>query len=136
MRLITDAMQRGCLPSAMNDGADPAVMLQALLGAMKGMKQSVLLRASAVHPGRPTKRDRSVTAALDHRLIEKIMVALREAGNTGLSRTAIRDALGRNVPAGQIESALAELRVSGTAVCEMVRGKGRSREVWRATSLT
>jgi Bifunctional DNA primase/polymerase, N-terminal/Primase C terminal 2 (PriCT-2) len=64
---------------------------------------------------------------------DKLMAAIRAAGASGLSRSQLSAALGRNVPAAQIDAALQILERGGMASKGTV-GEGRSAsEVWRAT---
>jgi hypothetical protein len=66
-------------------------------------------------------------------LAGRIYDALVAAGPGGLTRTQIRDALGRNQPGADIDSALAALSTDGRAqVCTLSTG-GRPARTWTAT---
>lgn len=67
---------------------------------------------------------------------ERILKALRNAGEDGLTRTDIRDLLGKHENANRIEQVLHELSERGEAAYDMVRTNGRPIEVWRATKAT
>jgi hypothetical protein len=71
-------------------------------------------------------------ASLGDRVADEIMRRLSMAGDTGLTRTEIRDLFGRHKSTEQIGQALDVLRRHGRARCEDVRTDGRSAEVWRA----
>lgn len=70
--------------------------------------------------------------SLGDRIADEIMRRLRQAGDAGMTRTEISDALGRNVPTDRISAALDLLRRHGRATCETVRSEtgGRPAEVW------
>jgi hypothetical protein len=71
--------------------------------------------------------------ATGHSLADKIMAALREAGQAGMTRTAISAHLGRNVEAGKIDVALATLARYGLAHAITKTGTGgRDAEIWKA----
>jgi hypothetical protein len=72
-------------------------------------------------------------ASLGDRAADEIMRRLDKAGETGLTRTDIRDLFGRHKSAEQIGQALELLRRRGRAVPAMVESGGRPTEVWRAT---
>ena len=133
--LINHALNNGCLSRFVNEGQDAQGMLRALVTAFRdaGAPRGVVPQVSAPLRRRPRQRDRPLNVAHNHRLAEKIATALRESGDNGLSRTAIRDATFRNVRAHRIEAALALLRLSGLAVCQTVTGRGHPREIWYAT---
>lgn len=64
---------------------------------------------------------------------DEILIALRQAGSEGLTRTAIRDLFGRNRSADRIGAALGLLLSKGRAKGEMKDNvSGRPTEVWRA----
>ena len=64
---------------------------------------------------------------------DEILIALRQAGREGLTRTAIRDLFGRNRSADRIGAALGLLLSKGRARGEMRDNpSGRPSEVWRA----
>jgi hypothetical protein len=150
LSLIEEALRRGCLPRfAPHDDYDPAALLDALLAARRGVQTSCAnversalpsdpagltapLRAPApVSDALPTVTEEPAHAALDDRIVTRIERALHDAGDVGLTRTAIRDALGRNARSGQILTALHLLQVNGMATCETVKTGGRPVEVWR-----
>jgi hypothetical protein len=64
---------------------------------------------------------------------DRIRAALRDAGVDGLSRTQIRDLLGRHQSEGRITEALNQLAALGIAHCDKVPTEGRSIEMWYAT---
>jgi hypothetical protein len=72
-------------------------------------------------------------ASLGDRLADEVSRRLRQAGTEGLTRSEIRDAFGRNVPADRIGAALDLLRTKGRATFEKVSTGGRAAEVWRVT---
>jgi hypothetical protein len=63
-------------------------------------------------------------------IADTIVDALRTTGETGMSRSEIRDMLGRNLPSERIESALVVLIVRGLARMEMEQTGGRPLERW------
>jgi hypothetical protein len=66
-------------------------------------------------------------------LADRILTALREAGEAGMTRTQISATLGRNIEAGKIDAALASLvryRLGHTIIKTGPGGRGG--EVWRA----
>ncbi|MFN0314051.1 MAG: hypothetical protein ACKVQA_03305 [Burkholderiales bacterium] len=71
-------------------------------------------------------------ASLGDRIADEIMRALQQAGDRGLSRTAIRDLFGRNQSAERIGAALELLHVKGRATCDSIKTEGRPTEVWKA----
>ncbi len=70
-------------------------------------------------------------ASLGDRTADEIMRRLRQAGDTGLTRTEISEAFKRNVPSERLGAALELLRGKGRATCESVKTDGRTAEVWR-----
>ena len=66
---------------------------------------------------------------------DEIMLALRQAGNAGMSRTAIRDLFGRHRSGDRIGAALALLTTRGWARMVMQATAGRSTETWFATEM-
>lgn len=72
--------------------------------------------------------------ALGDPVADTILRALRQRGNTGMTRTEIRDLFGRHRSAGQIDRALALLVAQGKAgKREGPDTGGRSAEIWTAT---
>lgn len=69
-------------------------------------------------------------------LADRIREALQGAGPDGLTRTQIRDLLGRHAPADRIAQALTQLAALGIASHRMVSTDGRSTELWLATEAT
>jgi hypothetical protein len=65
---------------------------------------------------------------------DEILLALRQAGSDGMTRTAIRDLFGRNRSADRIGAALALLLTHGLARMEerATGDRGRPAEVWFA----
>jgi hypothetical protein len=66
-------------------------------------------------------------------IADDILRALRQAGEEGMTRTAIRDLFGRNRLADRIGAALAMLMTRGLVRAEMKSSGGRPTEVWFAT---
>jgi predicted transcriptional regulator len=73
-------------------------------------------------------------SASGDRTADKILRALIDAGSRGMSRTEIRNLLGRNKSQHEIELALEHLACTSRArsVAEMATG-GKPKEVWTAT---
>jgi Bifunctional DNA primase/polymerase, N-terminal len=67
---------------------------------------------------------------------DRIREALTDACDTGLTRTQIRDLLGRHASADRIAQALAQLAALGIASHKTVSTEGRSIELWAATEAT
>jgi hypothetical protein len=67
---------------------------------------------------------------------DRIREALTEAGDMGLTRTQIRDLLGRHASADRIGQALTQLAALGIASRQTVSTEGRSTERWTATEAT
>lgn len=67
---------------------------------------------------------------------DRIREALRGVGAEGLTRTQIRDLLGRHTSADRIAQALIQLAALGIASRQTVSTEGRSIELWRATEAT
>ena len=65
-------------------------------------------------------------------IADRIREELRGAGEEGLTRTQISSALGRHASADRISQALVQLLDLGIAHKEIVRGDGRSAELWTA----
>lgn len=63
---------------------------------------------------------------------DEILVALRQAGNSGLTRTQIRDLFGRNQNGARIAQALVTLERGRKAKKVMTQTSGRSAETWFA----
>jgi hypothetical protein len=70
--------------------------------------------------------------ALGDPVADKILNALRQAGDTGMTRTAIRDLFHRHQHEGRITQALELLESTGRARMEMHSTNGRSTETWFA----
>lgn len=81
----------------------------------------------------PEAEQEPVRVAADEEivLVSQIDAALRAAGARGLTRTQIRDALGRNVAADRIEAVLEILLADGTAFRTVAKTGGRPSELWR-----
>jgi hypothetical protein len=71
--------------------------------------------------------------ALGDEVADEILRALRQARNTGVTRTAIRDLFGRNRKSGRIAAALALLLTKGLAENKLKDTGGRPSEIWFAT---
>jgi Protein of unknown function (DUF3987) len=69
---------------------------------------------------------------LGNPVADKILRALRQVGETGITRTQIRDLLERHCRATQIDSALAELLAAGKAATTRIDTGGRPTDVWVA----
>jgi hypothetical protein len=65
---------------------------------------------------------------------DEIMRALRQAGNAGMTRTAIRDLFGRHQSNERVGAALALLVSNGRARMESITTGGRPAETWFATA--
>jgi hypothetical protein len=74
--------------------------------------------------------------ATGNSLADKLRAMLKEAGDDGLSRTEIREALGGKIGADEIDAALALLRGRGYARVEHQRSGGRPVERWYAVERT
>ena len=68
------------------------------------------------------------------RLPTKSVLALRQAGSGGMTRTAIRDLFGRHRSSDRVGAALALLVTKGRARAEHKESGGRPVEVWFATT--
>jgi hypothetical protein len=69
---------------------------------------------------------------LGNPVADKILRALRQTSETGMTRTQIRDLFDRHCSASQIDSALAELLAAGKATVTRNNTGGRPRDVWVA----
>jgi len=67
---------------------------------------------------------------------DRIREALQGAGAEGMTRTQIRDTLGRHASTDRIAQALTQLAALGIASHQMVNTLGRSIELWTATEAT
>jgi hypothetical protein len=67
---------------------------------------------------------------------DRIREALQDAGAEGLTRTQIRDLLGRHASTDRVAQALTQLAALGIASHQMVNTLGRSIELWTATEAT
>ncbi len=131
--------------------------LPGLLGAATSRAEAQVLRLSAIY----AVLDRSTTIRVEHlraalavwdycfnsaRFIfgdatgdpvaDRIREALQSAGAEGLTRTQIRDLLGRHAPTERITHALRHLAALGLAASRTVSTEGRSIELWCATKAT
>ena len=70
--------------------------------------------------------------ALGDPVADEILLALRQAGDGGMSRTEIRDLFGRHRSSDRIGAALALLMTRGRARAEVRTTGGRPSEVWSA----
>jgi hypothetical protein len=66
---------------------------------------------------------------------DEILLALRQAGSAGMTRTAIRDLFGRHRSGDRIGAALALLTTRGWARMTMQATPGRPSETWFATEM-
>ncbi len=69
-------------------------------------------------------------------MADRIREALQRAGAEGLTRTQIRDLLGRHAPTDRITHALRQLAALQLASSQAVSTEGRSIELWCATEAT
>lgn len=69
---------------------------------------------------------------LGNPVADKILRALRHAGETGITRTQIRDLFERHCPSTQIDTVLAELLAAGKATTTRIDTGGRPSDVWVA----
>lgn len=131
--------------------------LLGLLGAATSRAEAQVLRLSAVY----AVLDCSTTVRVEHLraalafwdycfasakyifgdatgdpVADRIREALQAAGTKGLTRTQIRDLLGRHASADRIAQALTQLTALGIASHRMVSTDGRSTELWLATKAT
>jgi hypothetical protein len=131
--------------------------LPGLLGAATSRAEAQVLRLSAVY----AVLDCSATVRVEHlraalavwdycfasaRFIfgdatgnpvaDRIREALQGAGPDGVTRTQIRDLLGRHASADRIAQALDQLAALGVASHRTVSTDGRSIEIWTATEAT
>ena len=74
--------------------------------------------------------------ALGDPVADEIYRSLKQAGDNGMSRTAIRDLFGRHQSAGRISVALALLVKNGRAKCRTTATNGRPVETWFAVDPT
>ena len=72
--------------------------------------------------------------ALGDPVADEILLALRQAGSGGMTRTAIRDLFGRHRSSDRVGAALALLVTKGRARTEHKESGGRPVEVWFATT--
>jgi hypothetical protein len=131
--------------------------LPGLLGAATSRAEAQTLRLSAVYAAldcSPVIRVEHLRAALavwDYCLAsarfifgdatgdpvaDRIREALQGAGPDGLTRTQIRDLLGRHASADRISQALTQLAALCLASHQTVTTEGRSIELWHATEAT
>jgi hypothetical protein len=131
--------------------------LPGLLGAATSRAEAQVLRLSAVYAA----LDCSATVRVEHLraalavwdycfasawyifgdatgdpVVDRIREALQNAGPDGMTRTQIRDLLGRHAPADRIAQALTQLAALGIASHQTVSTDGRSIEIWTATKAT
>lgn len=131
--------------------------LPGLLGAATGRAEAQVLRLSAIYAVLDcstlvrVEHLRAALAVWDYcfdsaRLIfgdatgdpvaDRIREALQSAGDEGLTRTQIRDLLGRHAAAERIAQALTLLASLGVASHQPVSTEGRPTQLWRATNAT
>jgi hypothetical protein len=127
-----------------------------LLGAATGRGEAHVLRLSAIYAVldcSKTVRAEHLQAALavwdycyasakyifgdaiGDPVADRVREALRDAA-AGLTRTQMRDLLGRHASADRIGQALTQLAALGIATCQMVSTEGRPIELWTATEAT
>ena len=75
-------------------------------------------------------------ARVGDQLADYLVTLIRESGEAGVTRTEIRDALGRHKSADEIDAALGVLLRYGLADRRMEATKGRPVERWRAVRFT
>lgn len=80
--------------------------------------------------------ERSVTCifgdATGNPLADELLRLLRTAGSSGMTRTELQEATGRNLPASRLGQALNVVRLAGLARTESRETGGRPAEVWIA----
>jgi hypothetical protein len=128
--------------------------LPGLLGAATSRAEAQVLRLSAIYAA----LDRSAIVRVEHLraalgvwdycfasaryifgeaigdpVADRIREALDGAGDAGLTRTQIRDLLGRHASTDRIAQALTQLAALGVATRQMVSTEGRPIELWAAT---
>jgi Protein of unknown function (DUF3987) len=110
-------------------------MIYALLDKKLEIDVSHLRAALAVWEYAEASAVHIFGASLGHPVADAILRDLRQAGDAGVSRTAIRDLFGRNQPAYAIQAALQVLLENGLARMESAKafGQGRPTETWFAT---
>jgi predicted component of type VI protein secretion system len=150
------AIARGCIPVGMepneaeSDALDRTTTIRSVTKRALATvntpndptRQAPSPRDTAVDPEVPmpaettnetAAADNTSDASLGGGIADAIMRRLQQAGETGLRRSAIRDAFGRNLRG--IGEALEQLRREGRATRETLssgRSGGRPPEVWRA----
>jgi len=127
---------RGGLHGAVTARAEAQVIRLALVYCLLDRASAIdtphLFAGIAVWPYCDDTAKHVFGASLGDRTADEIMRRLQPAGDTGLTRTEIRDLFGRHKSAEQLGTALELLRKKGRASCEMVSTGGRPIEVWRA----
>ena len=106
-------------------------LLYALLDGAENVDDVHLVAAIAVWERAEASAMHIFGSAIGDRLADAILRALRAAGQAGLSRTDIRNLLGRHGRAERIEAALELLSRHGLAYAEQHQTGGRAAEVWR-----
>jgi hypothetical protein len=71
-------------------------------------------------------------ASLGDRTADEILRRLEKAGDSGMTRTEIRDVFGRNLSTERIGAALDLLLNKRRVTCKTVKTNGRPSEVWKA----
>jgi hypothetical protein len=110
-------------------------LIYALLDGSAEIEPPHLLAALAVWKYCDATTRQVWGSSLGDRIADEIMRALRQAGDTGLTRTEINNIFKRNVPGERIGAALDLLRRRRLAARETVSStdSGRPPEVWKVT---
>ena len=104
----------------------------ALLDGCTEIQKPHLLAATAVWEYAEASAQYVFGDALGDPVADEILLALRHAGATGMSRTQIRDLFGRNRSGDQIGRALAMLERTRKAHREVRKIKTKPAEYWIA----
>jgi Protein of unknown function (DUF3987) len=129
------ADQRGLL-GAITARAEAQVirlaMVYALLDGVTEISVAHLTAATAVWEYCEASAARIFGNALGDPVADEILLALRQARGSGMTRTAIRDLFGRNRSGDRLGAALALLMTKGRARAEVRTTGGRPSEIWFA----
>jgi hypothetical protein len=126
------------LLGAITARAEAQVIRLALLYALMNRKHDIevdhLRAALAVWEYAEASAVRIFGDALGNPVADDIYRALKQAGASGMSRTAIRDLFGRHQSTGRISAALALLAKMRRARCKETDTSGRPLETWYTVS--
>jgi len=123
----------GAVTSRAEAQAVRLAMLYALLDRSETIQREHLAAALAVWDYALRSARHIFGAALGDPLADELLRLLRQAGEGGMTRSEIRDALGRHGRGLEIGRALALLRARGLANQSERATEGRPAEVWRAS---